>query len=97
MGSNWRIPTYTEWNNVDANGGWTNWNGPFGSALKLHAAGRLVNIAGSLLNRGSLGYYWSSLQGGPTGGMSLEFDASYSGMNLSNGKANGFSVRCVRQ
>ena len=26
LGTSWRLPTYTEWNNVDASGNWTNWN-----------------------------------------------------------------------
>ncbi len=39
LGSGWRIPTSTEWTNVDASGGWTDRNGPWTSGLKLHPAG----------------------------------------------------------
>jgi len=39
LGAGWRIPTLTEWCNVDNSGGWTNWNGPWSSNLKMHAAG----------------------------------------------------------
>jgi len=39
LGSGWRLPTYTEWNNVYASGGWTNWNDPWNSALKMMQPG----------------------------------------------------------
>ena len=53
LGSGWRLPTSTEWTNVDASGGWTDWNGPWNSALKMHAAGYLLVSDGSLDYRGS--------------------------------------------
>ena len=95
LGTGWRIPTYTEWNNVDNTGGWTNWNGPWSSGLKLHAAGYLVNSDGSLSGRGSYGYYWSSTQYDATIGWLLCFNSGNSNM-LNNNKAYGFSARCVR-
>jgi hypothetical protein len=95
LGSGWRLPTKTEWTNVDASGGWTNWNGPWDSGLKLHAAGCLYNSSGSLYNRGSDGNYWSSVQGGATTGWYLYFYSSSRGMSY-NIKAHGFSVRCLR-
>ncbi|MCX6267327.1 MAG: hypothetical protein NTW16_08235 [Bacteroidetes bacterium] len=48
LGSAWRIPTSTEWTNADAAGNWTNWNGPYTSGLKMHAAGYLDNSVGFL-------------------------------------------------
>lgn len=42
LGSQWRLPTRAEWYNVDNVGGWTTWSGPWGSGLKLHAAGYLA-------------------------------------------------------
>ena len=95
LGTGWRIPTNTEWTNVDAGGNWTNWNGPFGSALKLHAAGDVRDSDGSLYNRGSVGYYWSSTQYAANTGGSLPFNSS-SSLTGSNFKAYGFSVRCLR-
>jgi len=58
LGTAWRIPTRTEWENVEAAGNWTNWNGPFSSGLHMHAAGRILSY---LDNRGVEGYYWSSI------------------------------------
>jgi hypothetical protein len=34
LGSPWRIPSSSEWQNVDLAGGLTNWNGPWGSGLQ---------------------------------------------------------------
>jgi len=95
LSNGWRIPTYTEWANVDASGGWISWNGPWNSGLKLHAAGCLSYSGGSLNYRGLYGYYWSSLQYGTTKGNVLYFGSGISRVD-SNVKAYGFAVRCVR-
>jgi hypothetical protein len=95
LGSAWRLPTQTEWTNVDATGNWTNWNGPFSSGLQMHAAGWLYFSNGSLYYRGSDGYYWSSTQYGPDTGWDLAFFSSFSYMGI-NFKAYGFSARCLR-
>jgi hypothetical protein len=95
LGVGWRIPTNTEWTNVDAGGSWTNWNGPFGSALKLHAAGHLRYSDGLLYDRGSVGGYWSRTQSDASNGWYLYFDGFNSFMNLAY-KADGFSARCIR-
>ena len=68
---------------------------PRGSGLKLHAAGYLLISDGSLLNRGSYGYYWSSTQYDASYGWRLYFSSGLSTMS-SSGKAYGFSARCVR-
>jgi hypothetical protein len=95
LGTGWRIPTSTEWTNVDASGSWTNWNGPFGSALKLHAAGCLFYSDGSLNSRGSYGHYLSSTQYDATNGWYLSFYSGYSVMYINN-KAYAFTIRCIR-
>jgi hypothetical protein len=95
LGSAWRLPTKTEWTNVDADGNWNNWNGPFGSGLKMHAAGYLNSIFGSLDNRGSYGLYWSSVQLISTNGWHLTIYSSLSLMSNSF-KTVGLSARCLR-
>ena len=98
LGTGWRLPTYTEWLNADANGetgGWDDYNETFADALKLHAAGYLNNGYGALGNRGSIGYYWSSTQYSAASGWYLAFYDLYSGM-FHNNKANGFGVRCLK-
>ena len=95
LGGAWRIPTYTEWYNVDNTGGWTTWSGPWSSALTLHAAGLLYANDGSLHYRGSTSYNWSSTQHSTTFGWNLHFNSSNSYMSY-DGKACGFTLRCIR-
>ncbi len=94
LGSGWRIPSYTEWLNVDASGGWTDWNGPWNSALKMHVAGYLGN--GDLYSRGAIAYYWSSSQYDATDGWDLFITSSSCAMS-SNGKKMGGSLRCIKE
>jgi len=95
LGSGWRIPTSTEWTNVDASGGWTDWNGPWNSGLKMHAAGYLFFTNGSLTLRGQYGFYSSSTQQSLTHCMYLIFNSSFSAVT-STYKATGFSLRCLK-
>jgi uncharacterized protein (TIGR02145 family) len=95
LGTGWRLPTSTEWTNVDASGNWTNWNGPWNS-LKLHAAGYLNYNDGSLVERGIGANYWSSTQFNSTNGWHLAFGSGVCYVNnSSNDKVYGFSVRCI--
>jgi len=96
LGSPWRMPTNTEWTNVYAAGGWSNWNGPWNSGLKLHAAGNLFYATGQLLMRGSTGFFWSSTESYDYWGFRFYFNSNYC---LTNGttKTNGFSLRCLRE
>ncbi|MCX6306416.1 MAG: hypothetical protein NT040_15750 [Bacteroidetes bacterium] len=95
LGITWHIPTYTEWYNVDNAGGWGNWNGPWGSGLKLHSAGSLSDATGSLVSRGVNGNYWSSDYPSVTNGWSLTFSSGGSGMNYYGVRASGYSIRCI--
>ncbi len=101
LGSGWRIPTQTEWINVAANGNWTNWDGPWNSGLRLHAAGSLNENTGVLEGRGVEGYYWSNSKGGTNGGydFALAFlfreDDCFVGYEFL--RRFGFSLRCLRE
>jgi hypothetical protein len=95
LGSDWRIPTSTEWTNVDAGGSWTNSNGPWSSDLKMHNAGKLY-IDGGLTFRGVLGYYWSSAKSSETFGFYFIFGIGGSSID-SNDKSQGFSLRCLKE
>jgi len=96
LGVGWRIPTATEWTNVDEAGGWTNWIDAWNSDLKLHAAGHLKNIDGSLNLRGSGGSYWSSTQYSIGESRQLGFLNVYCYVG-GNSKAYGFSLRCIKE
>lgn len=95
LGAGWHLPTNTEWNNVNASGGWTTWTGPWNSGLKMHAAGYLTNSGGSLYSRGTSGFYWGNAQGSATNGWNLFFSVGNSSMNGSP-KASGFPLRCLK-
>ncbi len=95
LGSGWRLPTYTELDEVRISGNWTNWNGPWGSGLKLHAAGVLAGADGILATSGFMGLYWSSSQSGATSANGLYFSI-YSSQNQTYDKPMAIPVRCVR-
>jgi uncharacterized protein (TIGR02145 family) len=96
LGSGWRIPTISEWANVDASSGWTDWNGPWNSALKIHTAGFLYNNSGSLSSRGSSGHYWSSMHYDETIGYVWVFDPTTCDL-FTTYKGSGFSLRCLKE
>jgi uncharacterized protein (TIGR02145 family) len=92
--SGYRIPTYAE---LDAER--TSWSqntsiGAFNSPLKLPLSGNRNNADGSLNNVGSNGNYWSSTVNG-TNTWNLNFNSGNANMN-NNNRANGFSVRCLK-
>jgi hypothetical protein len=95
LGAGWRIPTNTEWTNVDASGGWTDFTDPFDSPLKLHCAGYLTYDLALMWRRGTYGYYWSSTQYDATVGWFLSFSPFNSGPGNYD-KADGCSLRCLR-
>ncbi len=96
LGSGWRIPTSSEYSNTASGGGWTDWNGPFNSGLKMHAAGSLGSSSGSLGNIGVIGTYWSSTQSSSSTGWDLYFGSGDCSM-INAGKAYGFPIRCLRE
>lgn len=96
LGTGWRIPTSTEWANADATGGWVSYTNPYNSVLKLHAAGYLASGNGMLYSRGANGYYWSSTQNTATFGWFMVFTNSTSDVNNNLDKANGVSLRCLK-
>jgi hypothetical protein len=96
LGSGWRIPTKTEWTNVDASGNWTNWTGPWNSDLKMHAAGALDITDGSLFYRGSLGSYFSSTQMSAEMCRHFTFKSSYSYASVCF-KSDCMTLRCIKE
>jgi hypothetical protein len=96
LGFGWRIPTYSEWYNVDNIGGWSNWLGPWNSPLKLHSAGYLYSGDGTLSSIGLDASYWSSTQVNSEHGWRFVFGADYCYMFSYSFKAYGFSIRCIK-
>ncbi|MPL81719.1 hypothetical protein SDC9_27649 [bioreactor metagenome] len=96
LGSEWRLPTGTEWGNADATGGWDNYNETFGSVLKLHTAGSLNYSDGMLVGRGSSGEFWSSSNILPDGAWYLYFSNGISAMGYIDNWDYGMTLRCLR-
>jgi len=96
LGDGWRLPTITEWTNVDAIGNWTSRNDSWDSDLKMHAAGNLQNWNGLLLSRGSEGSYWSSSQNIAGTGKFMFFSSKKSYVDFNGNKSSGFAVRCLK-
>lgn len=91
----WRLPTETELNiEISSWTGGSNYIGAIQSACKLPAAGFRNYSAGSLVSVDSNGRYWSSTISG-TNVRGLSFSSSNAYMD-NNNRANGFSVRCLR-
>jgi hypothetical protein len=90
----WRIPTASEWDNVNSGGGWNNGNDAWYSNLKLHASGTLKYSDGTVDRRGSIGYFWSSSQYSNSDGRSLGFGSDFSQI-WGNAKSHGFNIRCI--
>ena len=92
--SGYRVPTEAEWEAERSAWVYNDAIGAFVSNLRLPAAGYRDRSNGSLDNVGSNGSYWSGTISG-TNARSLVFDFDNANM-YSNGRANGFSVRCIK-
>ena len=90
----YHVPTDTEWNTADTFGAWNNNTHTFNSNLKLPSAGLRDRINGLLNDQGTLGYYWSSTVSG-TDARYLRFDSA-AALTHNLSRANGFSVRCLK-
>ena len=97
LGAAWRIPSSSEWSNINAAGGWMNWNGPWNSALKLHAAGEIYYNTGVLTDRGVYGYYWSNTNFDGLSGKNFFFGSPWDYCDVSGDpKTAGLPLRCIR-
>jgi uncharacterized protein (TIGR02145 family) len=92
--SGYRLPTNAELDAERSSWNQNNSAGAFASPLKLPVAGGRSGSAGSFVNVGASGYYWSSTVNG-VGSQRLYFDSNGPSMNV-NSRALGFSVRCLK-
>ena len=104
-----RLPTGEEWTALcdlgstwddERKGRWFggNHDSDHKGSLFLPAAGLRYNISGELAYTSSYGCYWSSspYYGGNYYAGNLYFNSGYVNPLYNNYRANGFSVRCVR-
>ncbi len=92
--SGFRVPTNAELNQERLTWGSNNTSGAFASPLKLTINGYRHRSVGTLSSVGSMGFYWSSTVDGVSA-RALQFHSSIALMD-SNGRTNGFSVRCIK-
>jgi len=92
--SGYRLPTETEINAERLSWSTNNSAGAYASPLKLPLPGDRNSSNGSLVHVGADGIYWCSTVSS-TNSRSLYFFSSNAGMDA-NGRANGLSVRCLK-
>jgi hypothetical protein len=92
--SGYRLPTEAEWNAERLSWSTNNAAGAFASPLKLPVAGYRDGSLGSLGTVGSNGYYWSSTVSSAYS-RNLLFGSGNAFVST-NGRANGGSVRCLK-
>ena len=90
----YRLPTEAEWEAERASWISDDEVGAFASPLKLPLAGYRSSSNGSLNGVGTAGNYWGSTVSG-TDARSLRFNSS-DAIVYTNGRAYGFSVRCIK-
>ena len=91
----YRLPTQAEWEAERNSWSSNDLNGAYASPLKLPVAGYRGFSHGSLYDVGSNGRYWSGTVGG-TRSRNLLFGSSNAYMYSSSKRADGRSVRCLK-
>lgn len=92
--SRFRVPTEAEWEAERTSWSSNDREGAFASPLKLTVAGNRNRSYGTLNNVGSYGFYWSATVVGIVA-QGLFFHSSSANMN-DYYRANGFSIRCIK-
>jgi uncharacterized protein (TIGR02145 family) len=89
----YRLPTDAEWTALVTAAGITNKTTAAASSLKLTVPGRRAGNSGTLYDIGGTGYYWSSTVS-VAYAVRRNFDLSMG--SGTNGRADGFTVRCLK-
>jgi len=89
-----RIPTEAEWTAERASWVSDNAAGAYNSPLKLSMGGFRYYTTGNLVAEGTAGNYWASTIDGPVS-RSFNIAAGSAGL-YSDGRAEGFSIRCIK-
>lgn len=93
LGSNWRIPTQTEWTSISS--AWNNYTDAYNSVLKLHAAGYLAPSNIYRTDPGTTFRYWTSEQSDNSGGLAI-YGTSTDLLKGGSAKAIGLPLRCIQ-
>ena len=92
--SGYRLPTATEWEDERQSFSPSDSSGAYSSVLKLTVVGYRYRLNGNLLGAGTTGNYWSRSVNGSQA-RSLYLSGSDTRIE-DNDRANGYSVRCIK-
>lgn len=93
--SGFRLPTATEMATESSSWSTKNTAGAYGSSLKWAVAGYREFYDGTIYEAGSTGAYWTSTVANTTKATFFEITAT-SGLSVSDFRAEGYSVRCIK-
>jgi uncharacterized protein (TIGR02145 family) len=93
--SGFGVPTSTEMNTEATSWSSKNTQGAYSSSLKWAVAGYREFYDGTVYEAGSTGAYWTSTVANTTKATFFEISAS-SGLAVSDFRAEGYSVRCIK-
>jgi uncharacterized protein (TIGR02145 family) len=97
LGAGWRLPTSSEWDQINFQEDLSGTIAAFQSNLKLPASGYRYSYDGSVYPpNGDFGYYWTSTASGNSGARVFFFDNVYNAATTPSQRAEGFSCRCVK-
>ncbi|WP_338409729.1 FISUMP domain-containing protein [uncultured Flavobacterium sp.] len=91
----YRVPTSIEFNNELLTFTTNNAAGAFASPLKLPVAGRR-NFSNFYDSVGTQGYYWTSTTGIGASGRTMYFSSTSASVGSTSSRAQGFSIRCIK-
>ncbi|MEI6750899.1 MAG: hypothetical protein WCM93_17240, partial [Bacteroidota bacterium] len=94
LGSAWRIPVKSEWDNAIACDAWGGASNTYFGGLKIHNNGR-VDAAGNLFNRGTVGSLWSASNSSNTSVWAL-YLSMYSCYTTGITLFDGCGIRCIK-
>ena len=94
--ADWHVPTSAEWATVSGYFSPQTSVGAFNSTLQLPLAGYRNRVSAAPTNRGSSGYYWSSSPRGVYASNMFFYSDDISPTRDSGLRADGFSVRCIK-
>ena len=90
-----RVPTFFEWVAEHKTWRYSTPHGAFSSTLKLPVAGYREFYTGSIVESGASGKYWSSTTGQTTANDIQFFEQTV--LLYEHERANGYSVRCIKE
>lgn len=97
LGSQWRLPTITEWETVRLAENITDYTAAFNSNLKIPSITFRDGATGSLNSNTNTTRFWSSTAGSSGGAYVLNLISNGATTTSNISRANGYPVRCIKE